>query len=213
MNNLSTLAATIAFVHAPIAFADAGWYAQLSGGLASQADQTLVYTPGNVRREAALGSGILGGGAAGYALGNGWRIEGEFIYQSVDMDAVNFGTGLPAGDGNYASTSFAVNALYEFDLLGTPKARTYVGLGLVRITEVDVDFESAGVERSYSGSDSAVQALFGARYDLGEDSYIDAGLRYLAASDVELDGEDGALGQIRADYRPWALTVSWGWRF
>ncbi len=213
MKNLSKVAGIALLAHAPAALADGRWYAGLIGGLANQGDQDLVYAPGNIRREAALGSGFLGGGAVGYAFGNGWRLEGEFVYQSVDMDAVNFGTGLPSGDGNFASTSIALNALYEVDLFGSPRARTYVGLGLARITEVDIDFESAGVERSFAGSDGALQALVGARYDIGENSYIDAGLRYLAASSVELDGEDGAVGRIKADYQPWAMTISWGWRF
>jgi hypothetical protein len=31
---------------------------------------------------------------------------------------------------------------------------------------------------------------------------------------VELDGEEGgAVGQIKADYEPLAVTVSFGWRF
>lgn len=212
MKKLSKLFALALLIQSPLAAADNGWYAGLLGGLANQGDQDLLFTPGDVRRTASLASGILGGGTVGYQFGNGWRLEGEFVYQSVDMDSVNFGAGRPNGDGNYASTSIAVNALYEFNGFGSPDVRTYVGLGLVRLTEVDVDFEGAGGERSFSGSDSAVQALFGARYDLGEHSYLDAGLRYLSASDVDLKGE-GTSGRIRADYQPWAITLAWGWRF
>jgi outer membrane protein W len=213
MKKLSKLIGIVLLAQAPAALAAPGWYAQITGGLANQGDQDLSYRPGDVRREASLSSGILGGAAIGYALGNGWRLEGEFMYQSVDMDALSFGAGLPSGDGNFASTSFAANALYEFDWFGSPKARTYVGIGFARLTEVDIDFETGGTETSFSGSENAVQFLFGARYDLGESSYIDAGLRYLTASDIELEGEDRTAGTIRADYQPWAVTLSWGWRF
>jgi hypothetical protein len=42
---------------------------------------------------------------------------------------------------------------------------------------------------------------------------MDAGLRYLKASSVRLESENGTLGQIRADYQPWAATVALGWQF
>jgi outer membrane protein W len=108
----------------------------------------------------------------------------------------------------------AVNALRDFDLLGSPSAKTYAGLGAVYATEVDVDFETGGVEKSFSGSGAGVQALIGARYTFGERAFVDAGVRYLLVSGVELDGEEGgAVGQIKADYEPLAVTVSFGWRF
>ena len=121
--------------------------------------------------------------------------------------------GGPSGDGNYASTSVAINALREFDLFGSSRARTYVGLGAVYATEIDVDFESGGVERSFSGSGTGVQALLGARYALGERAFVDAGVRYLLVSGAELDGEEGVVGRIKADYEPLAVTLSFGWRF
>jgi opacity protein-like surface antigen len=83
----------------------------------------------------------------------------------------------------------------------------------VYATEVDLDFESGGVERSFSGSGTGIQALLGARYAFGERAFVDTGIRYLLVSNVDLDGEEGAVGRIKADYEPLALTVSFGWRF
>ena len=138
------------------------------------------------------------------------------MYQSVDHPVfalVAGGPGLPSGDGNYASTSIALNALREFDLFGSPRVKTYAGLGAVYATEIDLDFESGGVERSFSGSGTGVQALIGARYNWGERAFVDTGVRYLLVSNAELNGEEGAVGQIKADYEPLAVTVAFGWRF
>jgi opacity protein-like surface antigen len=184
-------------------------------GLTDQRDQTLDFRSGATtsRGEGTFDSGFLGGGAVGYRFDNGWRVEGEFVYQSVDHNGRVFSGVGPSGSGNYASTSVAVNGLYEFDLLGSARARTYVGAGLVYLTEVDIDFETGGSEQSFSGTGTGIQLLAGARYDIGERWFIDAGLRYLTASSLELEGEGGATGRIKTDYAPWAATVGVGWRF
>lgn len=211
------LALVLSLVAAPAFAQERGPYVTLIAGLTGQRDQTLDFQNAgtSVRADTGFDSGILGGGAVGYRFENGWRLEGEFAYQSVDHDGKAFaGVGAgPVGTGNYASTSLAINGLYEFDLLGSPRARTYVGAGLVYLTEVDIDFERNGAERSFSGSGAGVQFLAGARYDIGERWFVDAGLRYLAASSLELEEESGGAGRIEADYAPWAATIGVGLRF
>lgn len=196
---------------------DKGWYGTGSFGYVTQSDQRLAYTRPGVAGVASstlpLDSGFLAGGSVGRYFGDAWRVEAEFMYQSVDHPAFTLATGGPSGEGNYASTTVAVNALREFNLIGSSNTRTYAGFGAVYATEVDVDFESGGVERSFSGSGAGVQALLGARYAFGERAFVDAGLRYLLVSGVELDGEEGAVGRVKADYEPLAVTVSFGWRF
>lgn len=196
------------------------WYATGTLGLVSQSDQQIAYSrpgvSGVVSPTLPLDTGFLAGGAIGRYVSDAWRIEAEFMYQSVDHPVFSLmagGPGLPSGNGNYASTSIAVNALREFNLLGSPRTRTYAGLGAVYATEVDVDFESNEVERSFSGSGSGVQAVLGARYSLGERAFVDTGVRYLLISNVEMNAEEGAVGQIKADYEPLAITISFGWRF
>lgn len=205
-------------VHGSIVSAETrAWYATGSLGFTTQSDQKLSYTrpgvPGVTSPTLPLDTGFLGGGSVGRYLNDAWRIETEFMYQSVDHPVFTLGENGPSGDGNYASTSIAINALREFDLFGSPRARTYVGLGAVYATEIDVDFESGDVERSFSGSGTGVQALLGARYALSERTFIDTGVRYLIVSNVDLDGEDGAVGRVKADYEPLAVTVSFGWKF
>ncbi|MCU0759377.1 MAG: porin family protein [Steroidobacteraceae bacterium] len=193
------------------------WYATGILGAVTQSDQRLDYRRPGVTASASqtlpLDTGFAAGGSIGRYFGDAWRIEAEFMYQSVDHPAFTLSGGGPSGDGNYASTTIAVNALREFDLFGSSRARTYAGIGAVYATEVDLDFERGGIEQSFSGSGAGVQALLGARYSLGERAFVDAGLRYLLVSGVALDGEAGASGRIEADYEPIALTLSFGWRF
>jgi hypothetical protein len=196
------------------------WYVTGSFGYVTQSDQQITFTrpgvSGAVSPTLPLDTGFLAGGSVGRYLGDAWRIEAEFMYQSVDhpiFSLVAGGPGLPSGDGNYASTSVALNALREFDLFGSPSVKTYAGLGAAYATEIDVDFESGGIENSFSGSGTGVQALIGARYTWGQRTFVDTGVRYLLVSNAEMNGEEGAIGRIKADYEPLAVTVSFGWRF
>lgn len=200
---------------ADAASGDAHWYATGTLGAAFSSGQTLDYS-GPAGRDSASASfdpGLLVGGAVGYAFSPSWRVEGEFIYQSVEHDGADFAGVGPLPSGNYASTGVAVNGLYSFNAFGSDKVRTYVGAGLAWLTEVDIDFEQGGNELSYSGDGFGVQFLAGARYEVGERWFVDAGVRYLAAGEIELDGEGAAEGRIKADYEPWAATLSVGWRF
>jgi outer membrane immunogenic protein len=193
------------------------WYVTAIVGAVNQSSQTLDYRPGGTptQADASYNAGLLAGAALGYDFGNGWRAEGEFSYQSTDLKGNPFaGTAGPTGNGNHAATAVALNVFREFDLVGRPTVRTYAGLGLVYLTEVDIDFEPPGqAERSFSGSGTGVQFLLGARYDLGQRWFVDAGLRYLLANKVEMDSENGGADRIDARFRPWGLAASVGWRF
>lgn len=202
-------------VSPPATAAEPGLYATALFGLANQSDQSLRLSGAGAPQSgnASLGTGGLAGAAVGCGFGNGWRLEGEFAYQSVDSRTTGFSAPTPTGDGNFASTSVALNLVYGLDLGGSPDATTYVGAGLVRLTEVDLDIEQGGRETSFSGSGSGFQLLFGARYTLGEQWFFDAGLRWLRAGSLGLDREGGPGGRIVADYEPWAVTVGIGRRF
>jgi len=194
--------------------AESGWYAGALFGTTGHGSQTLSLEDGATESgRARFGADFLAGGSVGYQFGNRWRLEGEFVYQSVSRDNAPFAAPDLQGGGNFASTGVAVNALYEFDLFGSPKARTYLGAGVVVLTEVDIDFETPAGERSFSGDGTAFQLLAGVRYDLEERWFLDLGWRQLYASGLNLDGEGAASGRIRADYEPWAVTFGAGFRF
>jgi outer membrane protein W len=209
------LAIPLAFAALPCLAAQPGGYVTAFGGATFQSDQSLDFRDGAAaeRGKARLEGSFTSGATLGYGWENGWRLEGEFAYQSVDMDDGTFTTTGPVGDGNYASTSVALSAIYEFNAFGSDKVRTYLGAGLAYLTEVDVDFETAGTERSFTGDGFGLQLVAGARYDLGERWFLDAGLRYLAASSLDLDEEGSSGASIEADYAPWAVVLAVGWRF
>jgi opacity protein-like surface antigen len=196
---------------------DHPWYATVMLGAASQPSQTLTLTgsSASVDGSARYGPGLFSGGAVGRELGRGWRVEAEFSYQSTEFDRAPFALGAgPAGKGNHAATAVGLNVLKSWDLGGRPTVRSYLGVGLVRLTEVDVDFETAGQpEQSFSGSGSGWQLLAGARYDLGGRWFVDAGVRWLQTPRVRMAAEAGAVGRIDARFRPWALTAGLGVRF
>ena len=217
MNLKTSLLAVAALLAAlPAQAQDSAWYVTARLGAATQASQTLSFSGSG---GAATGSlryspGLLTGAAVGRELGAGWRVEGEFVYQSTEMDRAPFGSPGPAGKGNHAATSLALNALREFDLIGRPSVRTYLGLGLVRLTEVDIDFESPGQPgRSFSTSGTGWQLLAGARYDLGDRWFVDAGVRWLHGPRLRRAGEGGTTGAVDARFRPWAFTAGIGRRF
>lgn len=193
------------------------WYLTAIVGAVNQGGQTLDYQANgtSIQASASYSAGLLAGAALGYDFGNGWRAEGEFSYQSTDIKTSLFaGSAGPAASGNQAATTLALNVIREFNLFGSPSVRSYAGLGLVYLTETDIDFEVPGQpERSFSNSGTGVQALLGARYDLGQRWFVDAGVRYLLGSKVEMDSESGGPGRVDARFRPWGLTVAVGWRF
>ncbi len=188
------------------------WYATANIGANFMQNQSLRASGDSQLQSGSidLSSGFLTGAAVGRAFNRNFRAEAEFIYQSADHDGVRSGS---LGSGNFASTAVALNGIYSFNLLGSEKVRTYVGAGAAWLTEVDLDFKQGGREVSYSGDGFGVQLLAGARYELGERWFVDAGVRYLNAGKMTLDGEGSALGRFRADYDPWSVAFGVGRKF
>ena len=191
------------------------WYGTLNVGANFMTEESVNFSGGGPTRAGDVdpGTGLLSGAAVGRTFGKNFRAEAEFIYQSTDHDGIRFPGGGNLPDGNFASTSVALNGLYSFNLFGRENVRTYVGVGVARLTEVDIDFEGGGREVSYSGDDWGVQFLLGARYELGERWFLDAGLRHLNAGEVTMDGEGATVGRVRADYEPWSANFGIGLRF
>lgn len=194
---------------------DAHWYATGILGADFMSSRTLTFSGPDAAGSArtSLDPGLLAGAAIGYAFNRNWRLEAEFTYQSVEHDGVDLANDVLLPSGNYASTALALNGLYSFNAFGSEKVRTYLGAGVAWLTEVDIDFEQGGQEASYSGDGIGLQLLGGARYDIGDRLFVDAGLRYLTAGEIKMDGEGRNPGRVKADYDPWAVTVAVGWRF
>lgn len=200
----------------PIASADDGpWYVSVTGGWTLQGDQSARFSASgqDTGTDLELSSGFLAGAAIGKHFGERWRIELEYMYQSVDQEGLALPGTAVSGDGNFASTSVGANLLYDLTLADNAPVQPWVGLGLAWLTEVDIDIESANGEVSFSGNGFAPQVMAGLRFRAFESVKVDVGLRYLLARDLDLDGEGRTQGEIQADYAPFAITAGVVWKF
>lgn len=139
-----------------------GYYVTGEGGVSLLPDLHLGNDTG-VQHDS-FGTGIAAGGALGYDMGNGWRVELASLYQHSDVDRLN---GTPA-DGHLSSTSLMANATY--DLMPNTFVTPYIGAGL--------GLQNVGGE---------VNALSGRAW---EPAYqAEAGLRHEVSDRVSMFGE------------------------
>lgn len=208
---LTAASAVVALCFIPSAAAERQLYVKALGGFGTLADAD-VSSRAIGDGEVEFSAGFNAGGAVGYDFGR-WRLEGEILYRTNDVDDVSGTLFDGTDDGDFSALTLGANALYQFNLLKNPKVVSYAGAGVVWFQEVDLDFETAGVERSYSGDDFALQLIAGARYDLAERWALTAEVRHLFGGEVELDGEGAAVGSIDADYDQTSLVLGLSYRF
>ncbi|MEN7341440.1 MAG: porin family protein [Pseudomonadota bacterium] len=195
---------------------DTGFYASAVAGLNLLGDQSATYRDEAVTSstDRQFDAAFAAGGTIGYDFGPNWRAEAELMYRRNEQDGSVTLDGLGTfAEGDFASLSIAASVLYDFELPANPNLSPYVGAGLAFIQEIDVDFEDAGIETSFETDDIAVQLQAGVRYLFGERWFADAGLRYLVASDVELEFPDDTSRTVTSDYDPLTLSVGFGYRF
>lgn len=188
-----------------------GLYASVYGGIGSLAETNVSLGAGG-EGDVDFDPSFTGGGAIGYAWSH-WRLEGEITYRTNETSGA--ANSLPTGSerGDFSSLGIAVNALREFDLIPGDRAKTYLGLGLVYVQEIDIDFELGSNEVSFSDSELGVQLIGGAAYRLGERWDLLTELRYLPLGGVSLDGERSSDGSVNAGYDHWSLNVGLRYRF
>ena len=218
MNTVRSIvsAAVAAATLAPAAGADdTGWYASAVAGINTLGSETIEYRNGATveSSDADFDASFAGGATFGYRLSPQWRIESELMYRRNELSDFGIPSFPVIDEGDFASLSIAFSGLYDFDLFGQPSVRSYVGAGVVFIQEIDIDFETAGIETSFETDDIGLQLHFGARYDFGERWFADAGIRYLLASDIEMALPDDGTQTVTADYAPLSLSVGFGVRF
>jgi len=195
--------------------AEGDWYATAKFAYNTLDDQGVEYTAaGNtVDGTAEFDGGFAAGATGGYRFNNNWRLEGEFMYRTSELDRADIPGVGTFTDGDYSSVAIGVNGLYDFNLFGSDKARAYAGAGIAWLQEIDIDFDENGVESSYSGDDLGFQVMLGARYDMSERWFLETDIRYFFASDIEMTAEGDAVGRVVADYEPLSVTAGIGWRF
>ncbi len=204
-----------ALLAAADAAAEGPWYATAKFAYSTLDDQGIEYTAaGNTTNGTAeFDGGFVAGAAGGYRFNDNWRLEGEFMYRTSEIDRAEIPGVGSFTDGDYSSVAIGVNGLYDFNLFGSDKARAYVGAGVAWLQEIDIDFEEGGVENSYSGDDFGFQVMLGARYDMSERWFLETDVRYFFASDIDMSAEGDAVGNVTADYEPLSITAGFGWRF
>jgi opacity protein-like surface antigen len=207
----TALTATLATAMPTAAEEARGPYVRALSGVGWAADTSLGGS--TIDADGKYDVGFLAGAATGYDFGR-WRLEGELVYRTNGTDRLS-GARLPPGadGGDLSSLGVGVNALLEFDLLGSPAITSHVGAGLVYLQEIDIDLDSPTGELSYSDADWAFQLLAGARYRISDAWSINAEVRYLTASDLTLKGEGAAAGSIDLDYDHTSVILGLEYRF
>jgi opacity protein-like surface antigen len=194
---------------------DSRWYATLDAGIGFLGSEDLNYRDAttDVTAEADFDASFTGGATVGYRLNDAWRVEGEIMYRTNELSDVTLPGLGTFGEGDFSSVGIGASVIRDFDLFGSPRAKSYVGAGVVFVQEIDIDFEAAGAETSFETDDVALQLQAGVRYDLGDRLFLDAGLRYLTASGVEMEFPEDTSRIVEADYSPLTVTAGIGWRF
>jgi outer membrane protein W len=195
---------------------DSRWYATADVGIGSLSSETLTYSDGDssTSANAEFSASFAGGGSVGYRFGNGWALEGEIMYRRNDMDPVSLDGLGDFTEGDFASLSLGVNALYHFGFDSMPQLDAYAGLGFVYIQEIDIDFDTDGAQEiSFETDDTAFQVKLGGIYNFSERWFLDGNLNYLAASSVTMELPSDPGQTITSDYNHWTASLGIGFRF
>ena len=159
-----------------------------------------------------LDSGFVAGWGIGYQYTSEFAVEFAWEYRSNDSSVDLMGQS-QFESGNYASNTFFLNASYEFT--GDSQWQPYIGGGISWIQEVDIDLERNNSELSYSGDGEVGYQLFaGVNYRLSQQWLFQSEVRYGITNDIQLDGEEGAIGQFSdLEYKPLTLQFGLVYRF
>lgn len=182
---------------------DKGFYVGIGAGVnAFPEDSKLGST------EADLDWSWVTAGSAGYAFGNGLRLEGEIGYRPNDVNGVS---GVPGAGGDYSTLSFMTNLLYDFkrpNWIITPYIG--VGIGAARV-HADGTAPAAGVTIDDSSFGFAMQAIVGASYDINEKLALTADYRHFRVPDLSFDTSAGT--SVDSDYATNQFMVGLRYRF
>lgn len=197
--------------HSPLAdTAEPSWYAELVGGVGALSSTQLT---GAAEGKASFDPGFSAGLAVGRKIG-AWRIEGEYLYQTNDGDDISVtGLAVESGAGDFSAVAISASALREFNLLPGDRARSYAGLGITWLQEVDIDFITPAGEQSFSSDDVALQVLAGVDYRLTNRWSLGMEARYLAAGKLTLKPENDSAVNLKAEYDRTSVLLSLRYRF
>lgn len=146
-------------------------------------------------------------GQAGYAFGNGFRLEGEFGYRPNDVDSVS---GVPGASGDFETMSFMANLLYDFRTRWPVTPYIGVGLGAARVS-ADGTAPAVGVSIDDSSVGFAMQGIVGVSYDLTRNLALKADYRHLRVPDLSFDTNVGT--EVDSDYATNEIMIGFRYTF
>ena len=188
-------------------------YIKLYGGTNFIGDksynQTEVAAAGTIGNSS-FDTGMMTGAAVGYFFTDHTAAEIAWDYRRNESDSNTFSDGTNFSSGDYASNMFFLNGYYHFDRIMESKLRPYLGVGLGYVQEIDLDLEAGSYS---SGGEFATQFVAGTSYSLSKNWDLNADVRFVRASSMNLDQENGA-GTIKGiDYNPIAVSVGAIYKF
>jgi outer membrane protein OmpA-like peptidoglycan-associated protein len=158
------------------AYATEGWYGRADVGYST--DGSLEFGGGDDFEFENDWTQHLG---LGYALQNGFRIEGELSHRYND-----FGEDDGLVDGNVHAWAAMLNGFYDFNRGGRFEPYLGLGVGAARLNAT----ANNGVDEFFQDEDTvlAYQAMVGVAIGLTEQLDLDIGYRYFVAPDASFDG-------------------------
>lgn len=202
----------VAIVSPPATAQDGGWYLGATFGRTyNGADDLELRVAGSDTGTFAIDfdESFSFGAVGGYSWSTGWRLEGEYLYRTNELETLALPDRL-LDQGDYSSVAMAGNVYFDF--FPAFRLRPYVGFGAAWIQEVDADFEENGVERSFETEGSGIQFMAGLRWMALENLLLDFQLRSLDAGRPELNAELGS-GAAVTEYSPVNLQLGIAFRF
>lgn len=179
-----------------ISLAGAGMYASgsLIGVKLEDADISYSDPFYDDNDELSFDTGFGFAAAVGYAVDNGFRVEGEIAGRYNEMDKYSNDYGYVYIDDGYVSAfSLMANAFYNFMPESTISPFVGAGIGLVGISaDFDYDDDDDGDWDDDSEFDTvpAYQLAAGVSIAVSEQMTVDVQYRYFKADDAEFDGFD-----------------------
>jgi len=190
------------------------WFVRSHFGFSQASDQSPNASnvgAGINSAEAEVDGGFVSGLGVGYQFNEKWATELGWEYRTNDAE-VTLSNGDEFTDGNYASNTIYLNAIYSLAKRG--KWEPYLGGGLIWLQEIDIDLEEGSFERSFSDSgEIGYQVFAGVTRPINNKWSIQGEVRFGSVSSIDLSEETGAGRLTGLDYKPLTLQIGVKYNF
>jgi opacity protein-like surface antigen len=181
------------------AYATEGWYGRVDAGYSFEgtADSPEIGGAIDLENDWVESLGL------GYAMGGGFRLEGEVAHRFNQLDT---SSGLVI-DGDVHAWAAMLNAYFDFNADGAVQPYVGLGVGAARVNANATDgFDSLDDQ----DTNFAYQGMAGVAFAVSDQLSLDVGYRYFAAPDLEFTS---TAGDVTADYEHHAAMVGLRWQF